>query len=31
MEQVIVKLEDDLCTTLKWFSENEMVANPEKF
>ena len=31
MEKVIVKLEDDLFTTLKWFSENGMVANPEKF
>ena len=31
LEEVIIKLEDDLCTTLKWFSENGMVANPEKF
>ena len=31
LEKAIVKLEDDLCTTLKWFSKNGMVANPEKF
>ena len=31
LEEVIIKLEDDLCTTLKWSSENGMAANPEKF
>ena len=31
LEEVIIKLEGDLCTTLKWFFENGMVANPEKF
>ena len=31
LEEVIIKLEDDLCTTLKWYFENGMVANPEKF
>ena len=31
LEEVISKLEDDLGTTLKWLSENGMVANPEKF
>ena len=31
LEEVIVKLEDDLCTTLKWFIESRIVANPEIF
>ena len=31
MKEVIIKFEDDLCTTQKWFSDNGMVANPEKF
>ena len=31
LEEVIIKLEDDLCTTLKCFSDNGMAANPEKF
>ena len=31
LEEVILKLEDDLYMTLKWLSENGMVANSEKF
>ena len=31
LEEVIIKLEDDLYTTIKWLSENGMVANPKKF
>ena len=31
LEEAIIKLEGDVCTYLKWFSENRMVANPEKF
>ena len=31
LEEVIIKLEYDLGTTLKWLSKNGMVANPEKF
>ena len=31
LEEVIVKLEDDLCTALKWFTKNGTIANPKKF
>ena len=31
LEEVTMKLEDDVCTTLKWFSESGMVSNSEKF
>ena len=31
LEEVIVKLEDDLCTALKWFTENGSIANLKKF
>ena len=31
LEEVIIKMEDGLCMTWKWVSENRMVANLEKF
>ena len=31
LEEVINSLENDLSSVLQWFTENRMVANPEKF
>ena len=31
LEELIIKFENDLYTTLKLFSENEMVAIPEEY
>ena len=31
LEEVINSLENDLSSVLQWFTENGMVANPEKF
>ena len=31
LNEIIINLEDDLTTLLKWFAKNGMVANPKKF